>query len=60
MPLYMACVPSICHDILFREGFEYHRQSMILLSPIFRYLYQICVSGIRGPNTDPWGTTLLT
>ena len=25
------------------EGFEYHQQSMILLSPLFRYLYQTYV-----------------
>ena len=34
---------SVCPlHLLFLEGFEYHRQSMILLSRLFRNLYQIC------------------
>ena len=54
--LQFLCVLFI---FLFLEGFEYHQQSMILLSPLFRNLYQI-FRNRRGPNTDPWGTPLLT
>ena len=44
--LYLSIVQlmSVCPlHLLFLEGFEYHRQSMILLSPLFRNLYQIYV-----------------
>ena len=37
--------------LLFLEGFDYHRQSMILLSPLFHNLYQIYVLGIGGALT---------
>ena len=37
--------------LLFLEIFEYHQRSMILLCPIFRYLYQLYVLGTgRGPT----------
>ena len=42
---------SVCPHLLFLEGFEYHLQSMILLSRLFRNLYQIYVLGIGGDLT---------
>ena len=53
---------SVCNlHIQFLEGFEYYRYSMIVLSPLFRNLYQIYVlKNRRGPNTDPWGMPFLT
>ena len=45
-------IASVCHlNFLFLEGFEYHRQSMILLSPLFHNLYQIYVLRIVGALT---------
>ena len=45
-------VASVCPlHLLFLEGFEYHRQSMILLRPLFRNFYQIYVSKIGGALT---------
>ena len=45
-------VASVCLlHLLFLEGFEYHRQSMILLSPLLRNLYHICVLRIVGALT---------
>ena len=45
-------VASVCNlHILFLEGLEYHQQSMILVSPLFRYLYQIYVLGMGGGLT---------
>ena len=42
-------VASMCPlHILFLEGFECHRQSMMLLSPLFRNLYQKYVLEIGG------------
>ena len=67
---FVASVYSL--HLLFLEGFEYHRQIMILLSPLFSNLYQInlfyyfviyisiIIRNRRGPSTDPWGTPLLT
>ena len=52
-------VASVCPlHLLLIDGFEYYRQSMILLSLLFCNLYQIYVW--RGPNTEPWGKPLLT
>ena len=56
-------VASVCSlHLLFLEGFEYHRQSMILVSPVFcnLYLADICIRNRRGPDTESWGMPLLT
>ena len=45
-------VASVCpFNFLFLVGFEYHQQSMILLSPLNSYLYQIYVLAIGGALT---------
>ena len=45
-------VASVCPlHLLFLEGFKCHQQSTTLLSPLFRYLYQIYVLGIGGVLT---------
>ena len=45
-------IASVCPlHLLFIEGFEYHQQNIILLSPLFRNLYQIYVLGIGGALT---------
>ena len=45
-------IASVCPlHLLFLFGFEYHLKIMILLSPLFRNLYQIYVFGIGGSVT---------
>ena len=66
--LYLPiCTANVNHFIasvrplhlLFLEGFEYHRQSMILLSPLFRNYYQIHVLRIGGALTPILGVLIL-
>ena len=41
--VYIASVYPHPLHLLFLEGFANHQQSVILLSPLFRYLYQIYI-----------------